>query len=278
LRWEILSPTLIVGSALVFVALERRFPYQRGQRILREGFWTDLVLYGLVQSYLLGLVIKGIIEALDGATGLSRWHLVSGWPVLLQLGFFFVTHDLYIYLFHRLQHRSKLLWRIHEAHHGPRQVDWLSGTRSHALEILINQTIEFAPLVLLGAAPELALMKGTLDAVWGMYIHSNIDVRSGRLQRVINGPEMHRWHHATDLVDINFSTKLAIWDWLFGTAHLPGRDKPTGYGLVGDQLPPGYLGQLVAVFRRWPRPEPAVHPRLLPEERHRLADGLGHPP
>jgi sterol desaturase/sphingolipid hydroxylase (fatty acid hydroxylase superfamily) len=253
LRWEIISPTLIVASALLLVVLERRFPYRPGQPILRQGFWTDLILYGLVQSYLLGLVIKRIIEALDGATGLSGRHLVSSWPVPAQLLFFFVTHDLYIYGFHRLQHRWPLLWRVHEAHHRPREVDWLSGTRSHALEILINQTVEFAPLILLGAAPDVALMKATLDAVWGMYIHSNIDVRSGRLQWIINGPEMHRWHHAVDVIDVNFATKLAVWDWLLGTAHLPAH-KPTGYGLVGGQQkgPIGYFRELLAVFRRAP--------------------------
>src|SRR5205814_9929266 len=44
-RWELLSPAIIVGTALVPVALERRFPYSKGEKILREGFWTDLVLY-----------------------------------------------------------------------------------------------------------------------------------------------------------------------------------------------------------------------------------------
>ena len=34
-----------------------------------------------------------------------------------------------------------------------------------------------------------------ISAVWGMYIHSNINVNTGRLQKFINGPEMHRWHH-----------------------------------------------------------------------------------
>ena len=66
------------------------------------------------------------------------------------MAFFFVVHDFYIYWFHRLQHRSAILWRIHEAHHATPEVDWLSGSRSHALEILINQTVEFAPIFLLG--------------------------------------------------------------------------------------------------------------------------------
>ena len=87
-----------------------------------------------------------------------------------------------------LSTRSRWLWRVHEAHHSGKDVDWLSGSRSHALEILINQTIEYAPIVLLGAHPDVALMKGVLDAAWGMYIHSNIDVRAGWLQYVLNGP------------------------------------------------------------------------------------------
>jgi hypothetical protein len=132
---------------------------------LRQGLWDDLIGYALVQSYLLGLVIARLTAWIDGATGLSRLHLVSDWSVAVQFAFFIVTHDLYS--FHRLQHRSPFLWRIHEAHHATRDVDWLSGLRSHAIEILINQTIEFAPILLLGAAPEVALIKLTVDALWG---------------------------------------------------------------------------------------------------------------
>jgi sterol desaturase/sphingolipid hydroxylase (fatty acid hydroxylase superfamily) len=256
-NWQILSLVIIVGTAFAFVGLERLFPYDKGQKIFRPGFFVDLVGYGIFQSYVLGLVINGFIRWLLGVHLLSGIHFVTSWPVPVQLLFFFVTHDFYIYWFHRLQHRSKYLWRTHEAHHSVPDVDWLAGTRSHSLEILINQTIEFAPIALLGAAPEVALMKATLDAVWGMYIHSNVGVRAGRLQYVINGPEMHRWHHATELADrnANFGTKLAIWDWLFGTAFFPNY-KPKGYGLADeDGYPQGYIGQHIAAFRRFKQEE-----------------------
>jgi sterol desaturase/sphingolipid hydroxylase (fatty acid hydroxylase superfamily) len=182
-------------------------------------------------------------------TGLTRWHLVSSWPIAVQLGFFWVSHDLYIYWFHRAQHRNRWLWRLHEAHHSGKDVDWLSGSRSHAGEILVNQTIEYAPIVLLGAHPSVALMKGVLDAAWGMYIHSNIDVRAGWLQRVLNGPEMHRWHHADDVDrrSVNFATKIAAWDWLFGTAYLP-ETKPRAYGLWGGAPFPERPGMRGAIF------------------------------
>jgi sterol desaturase/sphingolipid hydroxylase (fatty acid hydroxylase superfamily) len=232
MKLGLLSPIFIVACALSFILLERRYPYEPRQRLFREGFFTDLLAYGLVQSYLLGLLIGAFIHFLDSRTGWSRLRLVGDWPLPVQLVFFFVIHDFYIYWFHRLQHASPWLWRIHEAHHSVDDVDWLSGTRSHVLEICINQSIEFAPIVLLGAAPEVAIFKATLDAVWGMYIHSNLNVRSGVLQYVLNGPEMHRWHHARDLPapGKNYGTKLAIWDHLFGTAYNPPQ-KPVRYGL-----------------------------------------------
>jgi sterol desaturase/sphingolipid hydroxylase (fatty acid hydroxylase superfamily) len=249
----ILSSALIVLAALTFMALERRYPYTPGQRFIRQGFWMDLVLYSLVQNWVLGKIIELIIHGLD-VQAAGRLHLVGGWPLPLQAVFFLVVHDIYIYWFHRLQHRVPFLWRIHEAHHSTPHVDWLSGTRSHSLEILINQTIEFAPLFLLGAPPEIGYFKVTIDAIWGMYIHSNINVRSGWLQKIFNGPEMHRWHHALEVVNVNFSTKIAIWDWIFGTAYLPGT-KPKQYGLEPTYAYPvdSYIWQhLIVFFRRRP--------------------------
>ncbi|HEY0781609.1 MAG TPA: sterol desaturase family protein [Thermoanaerobaculia bacterium] len=251
MNWAVISPIVIVASAGLLLLLERWFPYDRGQRIFREGFWNDLLLYTLFQNYVLYLVISRIISWLDATTGLSHLGLISSWPVWLQVTFFVVSHDLYIYWFHRWQHNSLFLWRFHEAHHSAQAVDWLAGARSHSIEILINQSIELGAMVLLGAAPQVPLIKGMISAVWGMYIHSNIDVHTGKLQLLINGPEAHRWHHATDLPapGMNFSTKLAIWDVLFGTFHLPPDTKPTGYGLTYVDFPKNYVRQHLFAFR-----------------------------
>lgn len=252
---EILTPGMIstlaiVASALIIIGLEKLFPYDRDQRLFRDGFWNDLGMYTLVQSYVLSLVIFGFIEWMDNATSLSRYEVITGWPIWAQVLLSLFVHDLYIYWFHRWQHHNKWLWRLHEAHHSTKDVDWLSGSRSHSLEILINQTIEFTPLILLGCAPEVVLIKGTIDAVWGMYIHSNINVRSGVLQYIINGPEMHRWHHAidSDAHNLNFSTKFAFWDWMFGTAFFPRDRKPAGYGL-DEEFPGNYFVQHAWAFR-----------------------------
>ncbi|ACF15022.1 fatty acid hydroxylase [Chloroherpeton thalassium ATCC 35110] len=232
---EVIATAIIIASALVYIILERFFPYSKDQKFLRNGFFNDLVMYTLLQTYLLGFAINFLIKWMDSTSGLSRLQLVSDWPIWAQLLFFTIVHDFYIYWFHRWQHRNEYLWRLHEAHHSVTAVDWLAGSRSHALEILINQTVEFAPIVLLGAAPEVALYKGVIDAVWGMYIHANLNVKSGFMVYIINGPEQHRWHHAIEITagGINYGTKLAIWDTLFDTLVMP-KEKPKGYGITNE--------------------------------------------
>ena len=233
---QYLSLIIISAAAVLMIVLEKYYPYTKGQKIFREGFFNDIVMYSIFQSYVLGLIIFGFLNWIKFNTDLYQYSLIGSWPVWVQVLFFLVTHDFYIYWFHRWQHHNKILWRTHEAHHSPKTIDWLSGARSHSLEILINQTVEFAPIILLGAAPEVAIYKGMISAIWGMFIHSNIDVRLGKLQYFINGPEMHRWHHSDDggkEYQNNFSTKLAVWDWLFGTAFFPDPAirKPKRFGL-----------------------------------------------
>jgi sterol desaturase/sphingolipid hydroxylase (fatty acid hydroxylase superfamily) len=252
-EYELISYSIIIGSALLFIVLERIFPYNKGQKILRDGFFNDFALYTIAQSYILGIIIfTFIINYIDSYTGLSRLRLFSNVPIWLQLVFFTITHDFYIYWMHRWQHSNKYLWRLHEAHHSTKKVDWLSGSRSHAFEILINQTVEFLPIVLLGSPPEVAAYKGVISAVWGMYIHSNINVKTGWLQKIINGPEMHRIHHTTGKGrNRNFATKLAIWDWIFNTAFTP-REKAEDYGLK-TFFPENFFQQFLFAFRSFKR-------------------------
>ena len=72
---------------------------------------------------------------------------------------------------------------------------------------------------------------------------------------LFNSPEMHIWHHAHDLPDghrygINFGLTLAVWDWLFGTAHVPhdGRDIELGFPGV-EEFPEGFGGQVRHGFK-----------------------------
>jgi sterol desaturase/sphingolipid hydroxylase (fatty acid hydroxylase superfamily) len=260
---ETVTSIIFFSSAAIIICLERLFPYTKGVKFFRDGWWLDFVWYTLIQSYFLKIFIFDyIIAPVKVHYHLENYGLLSNWPVWALVLLFFVVHDFYIYWFHRLQHESKILWRTHEAHHSVKHVDWLAGSRSHILEIIINQTIEFAPIILLldnKTAAIVVPIKALMDAVWGMWIHSNIDVHSGKLQYFVNGPEMHQWHHADhqEVFYSNYSTKLAIWDWIFGTGFLPGLSpfkyqflKPQKFGLPYD-YPHDYFAQHWFAFYRF---------------------------
>jgi hypothetical protein len=123
------------------------------------------------------------------------------------------------------------------------------------MEIIINQTIEFAPIILLGANPVVVPIKALMDAMFGMFIHANIKVKLGKLKYIINSPELHLWHHANyqEVFHANFSTKFSIWDYLFGTVYDPGHapgNKPENWGLYYD-FPKDYFLQHAFSVRRF---------------------------
>lgn len=73
----------------------------------------------------------------------------------------------------------------------------------------------------------------------------------GRFMKYIfNSPEMHIWHHSYELPEdhkygMNFGLTLAIWDYIFGTAHIPhdGRDIKLGFPGM-EEYPDDFVGQM----------------------------------
>jgi sterol desaturase/sphingolipid hydroxylase (fatty acid hydroxylase superfamily) len=62
---------------------------------------------------------------------------------------------------------------------------------------------------------------------------------------------MHRVHHSRVFrgTGANFATKLAFWDFWFGTADVRAH-KPEAYGLAGDEpFPRGFVAQQLHAFR-----------------------------
>jgi sterol desaturase/sphingolipid hydroxylase (fatty acid hydroxylase superfamily) len=240
------STVVIVAWAGFIIALERLFPYDR-QRFFRREFWTDLLWFSTLFSLAMGWVAYALIHAIDHRTGWSQVRGLRAWPIGAQVGVSLLSHDLFIYVFHRMMHGNRYLWRIHEAHHSVLDVDWIGGSRGHVIENLITGTAELAPIMLF-MSPEVAVLKSAIDACWGMWIHSNVDVSLGPLDYVINGPRMHRWHHAREVHNVNFATKFAFWDWLFKTAYAPKNTRPMSYGL-DEPFPSNIVVQQLFAFR-----------------------------
>jgi sterol desaturase/sphingolipid hydroxylase (fatty acid hydroxylase superfamily) len=254
-----ITSTILVSWAILMIVWERVSPYRKGLPLFREGFWVDMVWYTIIQSYFLKIIIfDWIIAPIQHHVGSTHLYFMSGWPIWCQVLFFVFTHDFYIYSFHRFQHHNKYFWRTHEAHHSDKEVDFLAGSRSHVLEIIINQTIEYLPIFLFCTPADAMFVvpiKTLCDATYGMFIHANINVKLGKLKYFFNSPELHLWHHANtlDVFHANFSTKFSVWDYLFGTVYFPGHkpgDKPEDWGLYYE-FPKDYFMQHAFSVKRF---------------------------
>src|SRR5476649_1904108 len=100
-----ITTTILVCWIIFIIAWERISPYRKGLPFFREGFWIDLVWYTIIQGYFLKILIFDyIIAPMQRHFNWSHFQLVKDWPLAVQVLFFVVIHDLYIYLFHRFQH------------------------------------------------------------------------------------------------------------------------------------------------------------------------------
>ena len=246
---------LVVCGAIVFMILERIYPYTKNQRLFRKQWWTDVLWFNIGFALLMGhLVNELIIPWFDAHTGLSQIAVLRTWPIWQQVLLSLFAHDLFIYVFHFAMHKNKYLWRLHECHHSVEEMDVFGGNRGQVFENTITGFAEFAPIILF-MSPEVALIKPVIDAWWGMFIHANVDVKLGPLKYIINGPRMHRWHHSREVYDVNFATKFSFWDWMFGTAYLPDDKKSENLGL-NEPFPGNIIVQQLWAFRPFSKAAP----------------------
>jgi sterol desaturase/sphingolipid hydroxylase (fatty acid hydroxylase superfamily) len=257
----IYSAWLFVFS-LLFVVLERLWPRRR-QALFRRGIASDIA-YLIFNSECLGLFIGLVsirtIAALD--RGLDLLHLrqafymgaMGGQPAWFQFLALLVTLDFSQWLIHNALHRVPLLWRFHKVHHSVEEMDWIGNWRFHWAEIVFYRSLLYIPAAFLGFSGVVMFWYAVLNTLIGHFAHSNLRFHIGPLKYVLNSPEMHIWHHAhpdSGPIDRNFGITLSIWDWVFGTAHLPAAKDPERLGFAGIESYPGnILGQWLAPFVR----------------------------
>lgn len=248
--WLVLA---LLANTIVFVFIERVWPHDPDQLTLRAEWKLDLLYYAF--NHLMISVI--LIVTTSFSEGLFGWAVHDGvqaairsQPVWLQFIEVLFAADFAQYWGHRLMHENRWLWNFHAVHHCPARMDWLSGSRIHFAEVLFTRSTVLLPIYLLGFA------EGAINAyvVWvgiqGVLIHSNTGLRFGPLEYLFVTPHYHHWHHSADAeaIDRNYAANLPILDVLFGT-FLGARDRwPGRYGVVGKDLPRGFVSQHLYPF------------------------------
>lgn len=130
--------------------------------------------------------------------------------------------DLWMYLWHRLNHETSFLWRFHSIHHSDSTLDVTTSWRFHYIEILISELLRLPLFMLIGAGIEHLLLYSLFMTPVIEFQHGNISIPPAldRLVRlIIPSPMMHRLHHSRlrSEHDSNYGSMLSIWDRLFGS-------------------------------------------------------------
>lgn len=161
----------------------------------------------------------------------SRWSLprfYCGNP-WLQFILIFLVIDLTDYLMHRYLHRS-ILWRVHMLHHSAKDIDWMTSFRSHWIDDWIFGAFSRISLLFLASTQGMIFWLVVIDTQWGFINHANVRLLNfGPLQKWINNPIAHQWHHADRNLHKggqNFGNVTLIWDQLFGTYYQTEPEAP----------------------------------------------------
>lgn len=252
--------------AVIFLPIERLLPLHREQKTLRRGWANDLFyfVFNRLPIALGTLAVLALVSALgDAVMPASVRAAVSAQPLWVQAIEVLLLADLGFYLMHRTFHAVPLLWRFHAIHHSIEELDWLAAHRVHPVDQVLVKAASLVPALLLGFS-EWALLTYFVIYQWhALLLHANVRLSWGPLDRVIASPVFHHWHHANhpEAWNRNFAGQLALWDVLFGTAHLTHGRAPERYG-IDDPVPPTYGAQMLYPFRR--AAAPSAKPQALP--------------
>jgi sterol desaturase/sphingolipid hydroxylase (fatty acid hydroxylase superfamily) len=245
LDWLVLD---LLFSAALFIFVEKVFPRYAQQAILRPEWQLDLIYFS-VNHLAIGLLLlvgnQFAPLAFDWAVNASLQALIRGLPLALQVLLLLLCADLVQYWVHRAYHEVPWLWKIHAVHHSSEHMDWLAGSRTHILEVLLDRSLVMVPLYLLGpdkAALDIYVVIASLQAV---FVHANVGLRLGWLKYLLVTPQFHHWHHSSDkpAIDTNYAVHLPLLDLIFGTFHMPEAHWPIAYGTL-TRLPRTLLAQL----------------------------------
>ncbi|PLK26936.1 sterol desaturase family protein [Novosphingobium sp. TH158] len=236
------------GTAVLFVleilAGRHRGAYEKGDVPLIAGSLLGRQLIGPITTGLITAAYGAVAPATKGAlAGANPWLVFAGLLLLTEFVFYWV---------HRWAHENRkarlpLLWKLHRTHHSGRHMNIVLMFRVNVFWYLIfPAALTIALGVHLGQPAAAAGVTLALSA-WNAITHCNFrwddrvraHPRFGpafrALEHVFVSPGLHHTHHGYGKDGAgyrNFGTVLSLWDWLFGTLHIP-EGRPWRYGNPG---------------------------------------------
>lgn len=243
---------ILLGT--IFIPLERLFK-KRDQPIFRDEWREDLFYFFVSSLFVQSLTYLSLtpsltlVEYTGWAGGLRE--AIASQPLILQFVEIMFFTDVVQYWFHRLFHEIPWLWRFHAVHHSARTMDWIAGSRMHLFEVILLRAFTTLPMYLLGFSEPALYAYIFFVYLFSVFVHSNLRLPFGILQRFIVTPRFHHWHHGIEkeAINVNYAVHFPVLDRIFRTYHLPDDEWPEGYGIAGHPVPRGYWRQFLYPFQ-----------------------------
>ncbi len=201
-----------------------------------------------VQMVIVALAWMGLTGGVGGAQGTGFWP--DHWPMFFQVVLALVIAEFGLYWAHRVAHEWMPLWHFHAVHHSVKKLWFFNTGRFHIIDTLKSMIFSGPLLALAGTPNDVVMWFGAITAYIGFLTHVNIRMKFGWLNYIFNTPELHRWHHSTDLREgnKNYGENLMIWDLLFRTFYDDHtRPRPDIIG-IKSAMPKGFLAQIAMPF------------------------------
>jgi sterol desaturase/sphingolipid hydroxylase (fatty acid hydroxylase superfamily) len=267
---QVLNPTWgnyfywVIGASVAIFLLEKKFPWRKEQPALREDFWLDMFyifwnyfLFSLVAYNALSDVFVQLFKDALGHFGIQNLVAIQfgGFPAWAQLLIIFVVRDFMQFNIHRLYHHIPFFWNFHRIHHSTEEMGFGALMRYHFMEQIIYRTLEYLPLAMMGFGISNFFIVHMFTFITGQLGHANLYLPLGKLRYILNGPQMHLWHHAKEFPashphGMNYGITLSVWDYLFKTNYQPYDDPYLPVGLPeNDKVGETFIEQQLGVFK-----------------------------
>jgi sterol desaturase/sphingolipid hydroxylase (fatty acid hydroxylase superfamily) len=217
---------LVGGTLCALLWLERRRPLRRPVEPKLRRNARNLVVAAL-SAAAVRLAEEPVTRPLAALVERRRWGLLKRLPLpaWLEVPLAVALLDYTLYLWHVLVHKVPFLWRFHQPHHVDLDLDASTALRFHFAEMVVSVPWRAAQVVVLGVTPLALSVWQTATLVELLFRHSNVELPVGVerwLCRLVVTPRMHGIHHSVvpEETGSNWSSGLALWDWLHGTLRL----------------------------------------------------------
>jgi sterol desaturase/sphingolipid hydroxylase (fatty acid hydroxylase superfamily) len=183
-------------------------------------------------------------------------------PLWLQFILAMALYDFLRYVIHRVQHIVPFLWELHSYHHSVTDLRASNTFVSHPIDFALRNVLPPVLLGLVGFDPAAVVFGAGLATAASLMSHCGAGLHAGWLNRVFVTPEVHRWHHSSDVPEghkysVNYGVGMVIWDRLLGTYHLPMKDgvpaRPDKIGHPGGLADEGNYLKLFLLTRYLPK-------------------------